>query len=234
VIVLLLFLAVQAVQPDPCATFDRLYARIRDGAIAREAALTEVGELLPRIRDEFRRRGGVDAPESSWVFPVEGYDARSIGGINGSGYVTAGYDYFDGFKSRGHPGHDIFIHDADRDSLDDGTGAPVHVRSISSGIVVAFSPDWKSGSVLRGGRYVYIYDPGRDALFYYAHNRDVLVKPGDLVTPGQVIANVGRTGRNASAARSPTHLHVMYLAIVDGYPKPRDLFETLSRLGRSK
>jgi hypothetical protein len=46
-----------------------------------------------------------------------------------------------------------------------------------------------------------------------------------------VIATVGRSGRNASARRSPTHLHVMFLAIEDGYPKPRDIYQDLLRLG---
>ena len=36
----------------------------------------------------------------------------------------------------------------------------------------------------------------------YAHNREILVKPGDVLKKGQVIAHVGRTGR-----ASGTHLH---------------------------
>ena len=71
-------------------------------------------------------------------------------------------------------------------------------------------------------------------MFYYAHNRAVLVKPGDVVRPGEVIAIVGRSGRNASAPRSPTHLHVMFLAIDDGYPRPRDIYQDLLHLGRRR
>lgn len=37
----------------------------------------------------------------------------------------------------------------------------------------------------------------------YAHNRDYLVKPGDIVKKGQVIAHVGQTGRASGA-----HLHL--------------------------
>lgn len=77
----------------------------------------------------------------------------------------------------------------------------------------------------------YVAD-GYDYFFYYAHNRAVIVKPGDIVTPGQVIATVGRSGRNASARRSPTHLHVMFLSLDDGYPRPRDIYGDLLRLGR--
>ncbi len=45
----------------------------------------------------------------------------------------------------------------------------------------------------------------------YAHNSEYLVKPGDLIRKGQVIARVGRTGRATG-----THLHFEVLA--DGRP----------------
>ena len=45
----------------------------------------------------------------------------------------------------------------------------------------------------------------------YAHNSEYLVKPGDLIKKGQVIARVGRTGRTTGA-----HLHFEVLA--DGRP----------------
>ena len=219
---------------DPCLDYDRLYVKIRDGLIDHESARARVRLLLPRIRDAFTAGGGIGAPPGTWRFPLEGYGAEAIGGKNGSGYVAAGYDYFDGYKSHGHPAHDLFIHDRNQDELDDVTGKPVNVLSISSGIVVAYAPEWARDSVLRGGRYVYIYDPLANGMFYYAHNRAVLVKPGDVVTPGQRIATVGRSGRNASAPRSPTHLHVMFLSTDDGSPRPRDLYQDLLRLGRRK
>lgn len=105
--------------------------------------------------------------------------------------------------------------------------------SVSSGVVVAYAPEWKADSILRGGRYIWIYDPSQNGLFYYAHQRSLMVKPGDLVTPGQAIGTVGRSGRNAAPRRSPTHLHVMFLAIEDGdYPKPRDIYQDLVRARR--
>jgi murein DD-endopeptidase MepM/ murein hydrolase activator NlpD len=219
---------------NPCVDFDDLYTQIRDGRIDREAARQQIRTLLPRIRDYYYEHGGRDATREAWRFPLEGYSADAIGGRNGSGYVADHYDYFAGFRSHGHPGHDIFIHDKNEDELDDETGKPVEVLSITSGIVVAYAPSWDAGSVLRGGRYVYVYDPAQNGLFYYAHNRAVLVKPGDIVSPGQVIATVGRSGRNASAPRSPTHLHVMFLAIEDGYPKPKDIYQDLLRLGQNQ
>jgi hypothetical protein len=216
---------------DPCAAFDRLYADIRDQKIGHADALSRVRILLPRIREYYVEHGGTDAPEQTWRFPVEGYTAASIGGVGGSGYVPNGYDYFDGHGSHGHPGHDIFIRDVNHDELDDATGRPVNVLSITGGVVVATATEWNRGSALRGGRYVYVYEPAGQMLFYYAHNRTVLVTPGDIVHPGQTIATVGRSGRNASANRSPTHLHVMGLAIEDGYPRPRNIYPLLRRLG---
>lgn len=219
--------------PNPCVEFDRLYAQIRDQKIPHESARAQVRELVPRIQAYFQARRATPTGPENWRFPLEGYGAESIGGKDGSGYVATGYDYFDGYKSHGHPGHDLFIHDRNRDELDDQTGKPVAVLSISTGVVVAIAADWPADSPLRGGRYVYVYDPAARGMFYYAHNRAVLVSPGEIVTAGQTIAYVGRSGRNASAPRSPTHLHVMFLAIdEDGYPRPRDIYADLLRLGQ--
>lgn len=218
---------------NPCVEFDRLYAQIRDQTIDRASALARVRELLPQIRDYFYAHGGTDSPEQAQRFPVAGYGAESIGGTNGSGYQPNGYDWFLGRNSKGHPGHDLFVHDRDQDSLDDRTHAPIDVLSITSGVVVAYSPDWVPASGLRGGRYVYVYSPAQHGIYYYAHNRSVTVKPGDIVRAGQPIATVGRTGKNAAEKRSPTHLHVMFLAVGDdSYPRPRDIYQDLIRLAR--
>lgn len=146
--------------------------------------------------------------------------------------MAKGYDWFDGSQSVGHPGHDIFIHDRNQDSLDDRTGLPVSILSIASGIVIAYSPEWAPDSPLRGGRYVYVYSPAERGIFYYAHARSVLVRPGDIVVAGQPIATVGRTGRNAIAPRSPTHLHVMFLSVEAGAPAPKDIYSLLKRFRR--
>lgn len=215
-----------------CSDFDALYAQIRDQKIDRTAALARVRELLPLIRDDFYARGGVDTQPGRERFPVAGYGPESIGGVNGSGYIAKGYDWFDGYKSAGHPGHDIFIRDRNQDSLDDRTGEPVDILSIAGGIVIAHAPDWDAGSHLRGGRYVYVYSPASQQIFYYAHAHSVRVRPGDIVTAGQPIATVGRSGRNAAAPRSPTHLHVMLLSVADGYPRPVDAYPLLKRAAR--
>jgi murein DD-endopeptidase MepM/ murein hydrolase activator NlpD len=218
---------------DPCVAFDALYAQIRDQTIDRTSALAQVQTLLPAIRAYYDERRPHGAAAATWRFPLAGYGAESIGGTNGSGYQSKGYDWFDGRNSKGHPGHDIFIHDRNQDTLDDRTGKPVTVLSVASGVVVAYSPDWNPKSELRGGKYVYVYSPDANGIFYYAHNASILVKPGDIVSAGQPIATVGRTGRNAAEKRSPTHLHVMLLAVdAGGYPRPRDIYADLLRLSR--
>lgn len=207
-----------------------LNTRIRDGKIRKEEALALIKKYLPLIDTYYYGQGGKDHPKSDWIFPLKGYTSANIGGTNGSGYIDDGYSYFDGNKHKGHPAHDIFIHDSNQDCLDDRTKEPVNVLSLTGGIVIAVETNWESASNQRGGNYIWIYDPGMKSLFYYAHNKTVLVKPGMIIKPGDVIATVGRTGSNACKKRSPTHLHVMQLVLgADLIPKPVNPFTDLQK-----
>jgi len=213
---------------DTCVDFDALNDKIRDQLISMEDALGLVQKLLPKLKTYFYENGGQDFPKSSWVFPVKGYNLKAIGGANGSGYVASGYDYFDGNKHGGHPAHDIFIFDKNQDCVDDNTRKPVNVLSMTGGIVIACETVWDTASNLRGGKYVWVYDPFSNSLFYYAHNSEVLVMPCDILKPGFTIATVGRTGLNAFKKRSPTHLHIMQLKLDnDNYPRPIDCYKDL-------
>lgn len=214
-------------QDNPCNEFNMINTQVRDGTVSRAEARAVIRELMPRLREYFYKNTGTESTRDEWIFPLAGYDASAIGGINGSGYISKGYDYFDGNNHGGHPAHDIFIHDGDQDAIDDYTGKAVNVLSMTNGVVVAAEPEWEPGSNLRGGKYIYIYDPTSEGLFYYAHNRQILVKPGDMVKAGDIIAEVGRTGLNAYKKRSPTHLHIMYLHVEDGYPKSQNIYEDL-------
>ena len=82
---------------------------------------------------------------------------------------------------------------------------------------------------MRGGRYLWIYDPGNDLLIYYAHNQRLLVAVGTVVKAGDAIATVGRSGYNAAKQRSPTHLHLTALKIADGRMMPVDLYQELKK-----
>lgn len=212
---------------NPAIQFDQLNTLVRDGLIDRETARNRIKELLPRLKTYFYAKGGADSPKNDWVFPVQGYNQKSIGGVGGNGYVSKGYDYFDGNKHVGHPAHDIFITDKNQDTIDDNTHAPVNVLAMKSGVVVATANEWAVGSDLRGGKYVYVFEPSTNGLIYYAHNSEIFVKPGDVVKAGNVLATVGRSGKSANPSRSPTHLHVAWLVIDEGYPRPNDLYQVL-------
>ncbi|MEI6852867.1 MAG: M23 family metallopeptidase [Bacteroidota bacterium] len=213
---------------DTCVDFNSLNDKIRDGLIAKDEALKQINVFLPQLDTFYYKNGGQNFPKSKWVFPVQGYTFNSIGGINGSGYIVSGYDYFDGNKHKGHPAQDIFINDRNQDGYSDATKKPVNVLSMTGGIVIATKTEWDTTSVLRGGKYIWIYDPNSRSFFYYAHNSHVMVSPCDIVKPGDTIATVGRTGLNAYKKRSPTHLHLMQLLLdSNDYPKPVDCYKVL-------
>jgi murein DD-endopeptidase MepM/ murein hydrolase activator NlpD len=212
-----------------CNEFNGLNSAIRDNRIGKPLAKERVRSVLAKIRSEYRASGGKEHGVEEWVFPLQGYGPRAIGGVRGNGYRRGGYDYFDGNRHTGHPSHDIFIRDSKQRSLDDATGKPVSVLSVSGGVVVAAEKEWAVSSRLRGGKYLWIYDPAADALFYYAHNSTLLVTVGDLVSPGDVIACVGRSGLNAHKRRSPTHLHFTCLSLSEGVPVPVNIYRELVR-----
>jgi hypothetical protein len=213
--------------------FDRLDRLVRDGGIDRAEARRDLHRLLPELAAQFRAAGCRTSPRDQWVFPLAGYGPGAVGGRQGSGYQPEGYDYFDGNRHGGHPAHDLFIADRDQDGRDDRTHAPVAVRSVSSGLVAAVNPTWEAGSAVRGGIYVWVYDPDADALLYYAHLRETGVRPGDCVVAGSPLGAVGRTGAKAYPRRSPTHLHFSAFTVVDGAPTPRNPYRDLLRARRT-
>ncbi len=206
---------------------NKLNTAIRDQTIHKADALKKINELLPEA-EAYYNKHKTTGSNSGWVFPLTGYNANAIGGKNGSGYITSGYSFFDGNKHGGHPAHDIFIHDTNQDCIDDKTHKEVQVLACTNGIVVAVETDWKAGSPQRGGNYITVYAPAERRFIYYAHNKTVLVKPGDIVSAGDAIATVGRSGANATQKRSPTHLHFMVLKLdKNNYPQPENSYELL-------
>ena len=96
--------------------------------------------------------------------------------------------------------------------------------------MVAISTGWQPGSKIRGGNYVWIYDTVSSGLFYYAHLADIFVEVGQVLQSGDKIGLLGRSGKNASPAKSPTHLHLMYLKYQeDGNLIPEDLYGDLCK-----
>ena len=208
--------------------FDSVNTLVRDNKIEKAQALKKLQTIFPELQTTYYKLKPDTAKNEKWIFPVEGYSSKNIGGTHGEGYISKGYDYFDGNKHGGHAAQDIFIYDKNQDCKDDRTGKIVNIRSVSNGIVVALEKDWDSASPLRGGKYIYIYNPCDNAIFYYAHNNEVFVDVGQIITAGDKIATVGRTGLNAFKQRSPTHLHFMKLALdKEFYPKPVNTYQEL-------
>lgn len=72
------------------------------------------------------------------------------------------------------------------------------------------------------GNQVLIYHPSIDAYTRYAHCSTLQVAPGQSVTAGQIIAQVGSTGYSTGP-----HLHLEYIIKVDGvyqYTDPLSLW----------
>jgi murein DD-endopeptidase MepM/ murein hydrolase activator NlpD len=82
-------------------------------------------------------------------------------------------------------------------------GTPVHAAAGGVVLVTEFHPEY--------GNMVEL-DHGNGLVTRYAHNSKVLVKAGDLIKRGQVISEVGTSGRSTGA-----HLH--FEVLVDGVPQ---------------
>jgi len=212
-----------------CSAFNELNSHIRDGRIGKSAARSELASRLADIRTEYYQRGGRDYPSTEWFFPVAGYDAAVIDKGKEHGFIPKGYDFFSGNRHGGHPAYDIFIRDRNQDSRDDRSGKAVEVLSMTGGIVVALENGWRAGSGLRGGNYIWVYDPANNLLIYYAHNEELFVGLGTIVRPGDLMATIGRSGLNAAKQRSPTHLHFSVLRLENGHPVPLRVYRELQQ-----
>jgi len=96
----------------------------------------------------------------------------------------------------------------------------VEVISASSGIVVSINLNWEPSSPIRGGNYIWIYEPIGSRYFYYAHLNEIFVTVGQIISKCDRLGTAGRTGVNAYPKRSPTHLHFTVHQSKDGYPEP--------------
>ena len=213
-------------QENPSFEWNTLYPKIRDRLISKEEAQGRLQALELSIR-ETTSQPLTSGQENRLCFPLKGYTFHSMGGTKGSGYQVQGYDFFDGSQHKGHPGHDLFIQDRDQDGVDDRTGIPVDVLSVCSGVVVSVNGDWEPSSPLRGGNYVWVYNPTQGRYFYYAHLKEIVVSVGQVVSRGDRLGPVGRTGLNAYSKRSPTHLHFSVHHSTHGYPQPINPYSDL-------
>jgi len=96
-------------------------------------------------------------------------------------------------------------------------------------LILSAESGWKPNSEIRGGNYVWALDPIEDRVFYFAHLNDIHVRAGDFCTAGSAIGTVGRSGKNAYPARSPTHLHLMVLKVKNMELTPLDIIPYLRK-----
>lgn len=228
-----------------CQQFQTLYTKIREQTVTPDSARLEFSSIMHGLQARFHsaesyhqdslQRDSLRRTGRYFSFPIRGYTKSAIGGTHGEGYRGTGFDLFDYTVRGSHPAQDIFISDRNQDTIDDRTGQPVDVLAMTSGLVIGIETDWKPGSEYRGGNWIWVYDPILHGLFYYAHNREVNVSPGQWIEAGQKLAEMGRSGFNAYKTRSPTHLHLMYLQIQpNGLPQPVNPYDWLLAAQLSK
>jgi murein DD-endopeptidase MepM/ murein hydrolase activator NlpD len=70
--------------------------------------------------------------------------------------------------------------------------------------------------------------------FYYAHLSKIFVEVGRIVSKGERLGTVGRTGLNAYPIKSPTHLHFVVHQSINGYPKPMNPYMELIKVSREE
>ncbi len=147
--------------------------------------------------------------------------------VPGSGRIS----FHDGF-------HDMRRRSGlEHQAIDIGAERGTSVVSTTDGIAVR---EWvsKKGNHLtgcgwsdRGGNIVLIAD-NEGFAHYYAHlNREPLVSPGDTVTSGQPIGEVGNSG--SLAAGGPVHLHYQVWAVGNGRDSERASGAFTRPLGRA-
>jgi peptidoglycan LD-endopeptidase LytH len=209
-------------------TFRQIQMDIRVCAITPDSARLAFQTVMRDIKTLYRKDSCKTIDSTHFVYPIRCYlPSESIGG-RGLGFSSEGFDLFDMEAKGSHPAHDLFVHDKNQDNIDDRTWKPIDVLAFTSGVVLATETGWRHDSELRGGNWIWIYDPCLDGLFYYAHNNIVNVQPGQWVNAGDKISEMGRTGFNAYKKRSPTHLHLMFLKLnSNDLPEPVNTLDWL-------
>ena len=125
-----------------------------------------------------RKKFSNTLPNADFIWPISGR-ISSIFGLR---------RFFNEQERRPHSGLDIAA----------AEGTPI--KATASGTVI------DSGDFFFSGNLIYL-DHGQGLISMYAHMSKLLVKPGDYVTQGQIIGEVGETGRVTGP-----HLHFAVMA----------------------
>ena len=202
-------------QLEALRQWSQLEARVQAGVVQRQEALKGFKKLWPKVaKDEVpSERAGL----WQWVFPVPGHGEADF---SGESYDPEGYRFYDGPDAQGHPAINIYIRDRQRRGVDDRTGEPVPVVSATDGVVVAAQKFWAPEDRNALGIYACVLDQMSKRFFYYAGLSKLKAAAGQLVSKGQVIGWVGRTGHEVRRHRLGTHLRFQIHNFADGlfYP----------------
>jgi hypothetical protein len=231
--VLISLLMTFAVPQDPIAAWIKFERSVRDQTITKEKARRQFPALYTELRESCQKYPF--KPHPSWQFPVKNYGLSDVGAggfrpnIRYGSAPIKGYNFYNGNLHGGHPAYDIFIHDKNQDSIDDRTSKPAPIVAPVDLLILSVETEWTKDSEIRGGRYIWALDPLNDRIFYFAHLNEILVKPGEFCPAGKEIGTVGRTGKNAAPARSPSHLHFMVLDVKGSALTPLDYLPILKK-----
>lgn len=139
-----------------------------------------------------RKQYSETIPQVDFIWPVTGR-ISSIFGLR---------RFFNEQERRPHSGLDI--------AADEGTP----IQAVADGTVI------DAGDFFFSGNMIYL-DHGQGIISLYAHLSEIAVKPGDAIKQGDIIGNVGQTGRVTGA-----HLHFAVMcnqSLIDPiYMLPKD------------
>jgi hypothetical protein len=218
----------------PIEDWSRFEKDVRDQRISKDSLKVQI----PKIIDSLKKYASTIKFEETnqWIFPLKGGSLNDVGwgGFKPDSYYgnspIKGYDFFDGNRHGGHPAYDMFIRDKNQDSRDDLTGRPVEVVAPEDLLVISVNTNWTDTSIIRGGNYVWGFIPSKELLVYFAHLDSIYTRSGEVLRAGQSLGTIGRTGKSAREARSPTHLHMMALHCEKGTLKPVDFMYFLKSI----
>lgn len=206
---------VQEPQLEGCNQWQEIEQAVMDGKIDRKEAQRRFKEQWPQvsiddIRSEKERKW-------QWVFPVPGSGEDDW---SSQSYSPGKYKFYDSPNFQGHPGVNIYIRDANRDGLEDRTQKPAAVVSCTDGVVVSARKFWAETDPNPLGVYVVVLSQEEKRFFYYCNLSKLKVGLGQLVSKGEILGWVGRTGSDTAKKHLGTHLRFHVHSFDDGlfYP----------------
>lgn len=119
----------------------------------------------------------------------------------------------EGKYSQPLPGLDFGHGESHPDAVDIFALKGTPVFNVRRGIIVLAESEWTedypfSETSPKGGNSVIIFNGDSNQFYRYAHLEMVSVSSGHAIESGARIGTVGRTGLNASQARSASHVHL--------------------------